>query len=145
MLALIIASDLTPTTCCFLTVSCPLLHFGNWMELCLLGIDQSCSTSFPDVVHWSVSNLVLASWQSWLPSGLNYGLRVIYIPVLHAAASTTPCLIQSDLRLWPSHSSSHPIRYIEYVSQVFPFASSPLEQSDRSLDSSTTLLQSRPL
>lgn len=119
MLVLIIASHLTPATCCcFGTVSCPLSCFGIWMELCLFGTDQSCSTSFSDVVHRSVSNLVLASWQSWLPSGLNYGLHVIYITVLHAAPSTIPRLIQSDLRLWPSHSSSHPIGYIEYVSQV---------------------------
>lgn len=138
-LVLVTASHLPPTTCCGCrAASRPGLRFGIWMEFCLLGVDQSCSTSFPDVFHWSVSNLVLASWQSWLPSGLNYGLRVIYITVLHAAPSATPRLIQSDLRLWPSHSSSHPIRYIEYVSQVFPFAYSPPQQSDPSaLDSST--------
>lgn len=39
---------------------------------CLFGMGHCCSTSFPDVLHWSVSNLVLASWQSWLPSGINY-------------------------------------------------------------------------
>lgn len=55
------------------------------------------------------------------------------------APSTPPCLIQSDPHLWPSHCSSHPIRYIEYVSQVFPLAYTPLERYHPSvLDSSTT-------
>lgn len=42
------------------------------MGVCLFSKDHYCSTSFPDVVHWSAANLVLASWQSWLPSGINY-------------------------------------------------------------------------
>lgn len=95
------------------------------MEFCLLTIEQSCSTSFPDVVHWSDSNLVLASWQSWLPSGLNYGLRVIYITVLHAAASTTPCLIQSDLRLCPATAALTQSDILSMCRKCFPLLPAP--------------------
>lgn len=55
------------------------------------------------------------------------------------APSTLLCLIQSNPHLLPSHCSSHPIRYIEYVSQVFPLAYSPLERFYPSARNSSTI------
>lgn len=64
-----IVFDLSPTAetiLFFVFVFCSL-----WWML-VYGMGRSCSTPSADVLHWSVSNLVLASWQNWLPSGINY-------------------------------------------------------------------------
>ncbi len=60
--------------CCCFHLFFLLIMVCLFLDGCMFvsGMDHCCSTSFPDVLHWSVSNLVLASWQSWLPSGINY-------------------------------------------------------------------------
>lgn len=97
---------------------------GVWMGVCLFGKDHYCSTSFPDVVHWSATNLVLASWQSWLPSGINYA-SMWFISVGYSTQhSSLPNPIKSTSLAQPLQLSPNQIYWV-CVASVSPCLQPP--------------------
>lgn len=104
-----------------------------------------CSTSPFAPPLFLTCSIDLSLIQFWLPDRADFPQALIMPPCelyqWAPAPSTLCCLIQSDPRLCPGRCCSHPIRYIEYVSQVFPLAYTPLERYHPSvLHSSTTFV-----
>lgn len=105
--------------CCFHQFFCSLWCACVWMGVWLFGIGHCCSTSFPDVLHWSVSNLVLASWQSWLPSGINYASMWFISVDSSTQHSSLPNPIGSTSVAQPLHLSPNQIYWV-CVASVSP-------------------------